>query len=252
MSTTLDLVTALKGELKRAGITYAVLARHLGLAESSVKRSFAKGDMPLSRIDDVLAVLKLDFADLARQVALAAPARQELTLEQERAVVADPKLLLVAICVLSQWPLEDIVGTYRLSRPQAAACFQALDRLGFIALRANAPAGQHPYRLKIDKTFRWRPDGPVMRYFRQHAADDYFSGSFGGEGELLMLVHGHIAPAQAAAFNERLQRVAQDFAQQHAPGANSTNEGRMAYTLVVGMRSWLFAAFKALLREPQA
>ena len=121
MSSTLDLVTTLKAELRRAGITYAHLAAELGLAESSVKRIFAKGDMPLSRIDEVLAVLKMDFAELARLVAQASPPRQELTLAQERAVVADPKLLLAAICVLSQWTLEQIVQNYTLSKPQAVA-----------------------------------------------------------------------------------------------------------------------------------
>ncbi|RZI92263.1 MAG: XRE family transcriptional regulator, partial [Variovorax sp.] len=38
MSTTVDLVLALKAELKHAGMTYADLARSLGMAESSVKR----------------------------------------------------------------------------------------------------------------------------------------------------------------------------------------------------------------------
>jgi transcriptional regulator with XRE-family HTH domain len=59
MSATHQLVSAMKRELKAAGITYAQLARELGLAESSVKRIFAKADMPLSRIDDVLRVLKM-------------------------------------------------------------------------------------------------------------------------------------------------------------------------------------------------
>ena len=244
MSSSLDLVTALKAELRRAGITYAKLAGELGLAESSVKRIFAKGDMPLSRIDEVLAVLRMDFADLARQVALASPPRQQLTLEQERAVVADPKLLLAAICVLSQWTLEQIVQAYSLTTPQALACLLALDKLGFLELRAN-----NRYRLKIDKTFRWRPDGPVMQYFRQQAVGDYFAGDFGGDGELLMLVHGQISTPQAALFNERLQRLAQDFAQQHLADQKLPAAERTAYTMVIGMRSWLFGPFRALLRE---
>ena len=244
MSSSLDLVTALKAELRRAGITYAQLAGELGLAESSVKRIFAKGDMPLSRIDEVLAVLRMDFADLARQVALASPPRQQLSLEQERAVVADPKLLLAAICVLSQWTLEQIVQAYSLTTPQALACLLALDKLGFLELRAN-----NRYRLKIDKTFRWRPDGPVMQYFRQQAVGDYFAGDFGGDGELLMLVHGQISTPQAALFNERLQRLAQDFAQQHLADQKLPAAERTAYTMVIGMRSWLFGPFRALLRE---
>jgi transcriptional regulator with XRE-family HTH domain len=65
MSTTRDLVAALKAELKSAGYTYADLARGLGMAESSIKRIFARGDMPLSRIDEILRVLRLDFGELA-------------------------------------------------------------------------------------------------------------------------------------------------------------------------------------------
>ncbi len=115
MTTTLDLVAALKAELRRAGVTYADLAKELGMAESSIKRIFAKGDMPLSRIDEVLAVLKLDFADLAARVLHTQPLREALTLEQEKAVVADRKLLLVAICALSQWTFDQIISTYTFS-----------------------------------------------------------------------------------------------------------------------------------------
>ncbi|MEF8729857.1 MAG: helix-turn-helix transcriptional regulator, partial [Accumulibacter sp.] len=99
MSTTVDLIALLKSELRSAGITYAALAERLGMAESSVKRMFAKGgDLPLSRIDDICRVLNVDFADLARRIADTQPLMLELTLAQEKAVVADRILLVVAIC----------------------------------------------------------------------------------------------------------------------------------------------------------
>jgi transcriptional regulator with XRE-family HTH domain len=47
MSTTADLITAIKRELKSAHMTYADLARAMGMAESSVKRMLAKGDMSM-------------------------------------------------------------------------------------------------------------------------------------------------------------------------------------------------------------
>ena len=43
MSTSADLVTAVKKELKAAQLTYADLARALGMAESSVKRQAHAG-----------------------------------------------------------------------------------------------------------------------------------------------------------------------------------------------------------------
>jgi transcriptional regulator with XRE-family HTH domain len=245
MSTTQALIDRLKAELKSAGLTYAALARQLGMAESSVKRMFARGEMPLTRVDEICRVLKTDFSDLARQVADVAPQRRELTLEQEKAVVADRKLLLMAICCLSQWTYEQIVTTYTFSDAECVKYLAQLDRLGVIELRAL-----NRYRLHVAKTFRWRADGPVMRYFRKEALADYYSGDFDEEGEMLMLVHGQIGRSLAALFNERLQRVGQDFAQQHLADQRLPADQKRSYTVLIGMRSWLFAAFRDLKREP--
>lgn len=243
MSTTADLVLALKKELKSAQMTYAELARKLGLAESSVKRMLAKGDMPLSRIDAICRALKLDFAELARRVADAQPLLAELTQAQEKAVVADKKLLLVAICVLSQWTLEQIVASYRLTEAEGIKYLAQLDRIGIIELK---PLNR--YRLKLAKTFRWRPHGAVMSYFRDNALLDYFSGGFDGHGEGLLLVHGSISRSLAPSFVERMQRVAQDFAQQHQADQKLAAKEREGFTLLLAMRSWEFAAFAALRR----
>ena len=245
MSTTLDLVAALKAELRAAGVTYADLADALGMSESSIKRVFARADMPLSRIDEILRVLKMDFAELARKVADARPLAGELTEEQEAAVVADQKLLLVAICCLSQWSVDELVREYRLSVGECVQHLTRLDQLGIIELKP-----QHRYALKVAKGCRWRPHGPVMRYFREHVAADYLSGGFDGDGELIMLVHGEISTPLAASLVERLRRVGQDFAQAHVAEQKLPAEERAPYTLLVGMRSWLFAAFRDLKRVP--
>jgi DNA-binding Xre family transcriptional regulator len=243
MSTTADLVLALKKELKAAQMTYADLAQSLDMAESSVKRMLAKGDMSLSRIDAICRALKLDFGELARRVADAQPLLKELTQEQEKAVVADKKLLLCAICVLSQWTLDQIAQEYRLTEAECIRYFAQLDRIGIIELR---PLNR--YRLKLAKTFRWRPHGPVMHYFRDHAVLDYFNGGFDGPAESVLLVHGSVSRGIAPSFVDRLQRVAQDFAQQHQADQKLPAKDREGYTLVLAMRSWEFEAFAQLRR----
>lgn len=243
MSTSADLVTVLKKELKFAQMTYADLALALGMAESSVKRMLSKGDMPLSRIDEICRALKLDFAELAKRVADMQPLVTGLTEAQERAVVADKKLLLVAICVLSQWTLEQITSGYRLSPAECIKYLAQLDRIGIIELK---PLNR--YRLKLAKTFRWRPHGAVMHYFRDNALLDYFSGGFEGQDEGLLLVHGSISRSLAPSFMERMQRVAQDFAQQHQADQKLDAKNREGYTLLLAMRSWEFEAFSALRR----
>jgi DNA-binding Xre family transcriptional regulator len=243
MSTTNDLVAALKKEMKAAQMTYAGLAKALGMAESSVKRMLAKGDMPLSRIDAICHALRLDFTELARRVAESQPLVKELTLEQERVVVADKKLLLVAICVLSQWTLEQITSRYRLTEAECIKHLVQLDRIGIIELRP-----MNRYRLKLAKTFRWRPHGPVMNYFRENVVLDYYKGGFDKAGEGLLLVHGTVSRAAAPLFLDRIQRLAHDFARQHQADQRLPGKEREGYTLLLGMRSWEFEAFTRLRR----
>lgn len=243
MSSSTELVTHIKAALKAAHMTYADLARELGMAESSVKRMLAKGDMPLSRVDAICRALKMDFVELAQRVIDTQPLLAELTLEQERAVVADEKLLLVAVNVMSQWTAEQMCEAYRLSEAEVVKYLARLDRIGIIELKPG-----NRYRLKLAKTFRWRPHGPVMHYFRENVVLDYFAGGFDGHAEGVQLVHGSISRALAPSFIERLQRVAQDFAQQHQTDQKLPPAERCGYTLVLGMRDWEFAAFARLRR----
>ena len=135
------------------------------------------------------------------------------------------------------------MASYRLTQADGIKYLLQLDRIGIIELR---PLNR--YRLKLAKTFRWRPHGPVMGYFRDNALLDYFSGGFDGAGEGLLLVHGSVSRSLAPSFVERMQRVAQDFAQQHLADQKLPDKEREGFTLLLGMRSWEFAAFAQLRR----
>jgi hypothetical protein len=87
-----------------------------------------------------------------------------------------------------------------------------------------------------------------MNFFREHALNDYFAGGFDREDESLVLVHGSISKSLAPAFVERLQRVAQDFAQQHLADQKLAEQHREGYTLLLAMRSWEFAPFQQIRR----
>lgn len=246
MSSTQTLIEVIKAELKAQGLSYADVARELQLSESSVKRMFAAGgEMPLSRVDALCSVLKTDFGELSRQLAEHQSLRKELSLTQERAVVADPKLLLMAICCLSQWTYEQVLATYRLSAAEVTGYLAELDRLGIIELK---PLNR--YKLRVAKTFRWRPQGPVMQFFRESVMGEFFSGGFDGGTELLMLVHGQLGHGMARELRARLQRVAEDFARQHLLDQKLPEVEKKPYTLVMGMRSWVFEAFRHLQKAP--
>lgn len=69
-----------------------------------------------------------------------------------------------------------------------------------------------------------------------------------GAAELLSLVHGRLSQAKARELVERLQRLAHDFARQHLMDQKLPGAEKRQYTLVMGMRSWLFEHFKHLQR----
>ena len=50
-------------------------------------------------------------------------------------------------------------------------------------------------------------------------------------------------------FIAAMLAAAQDFAQQHLADQKLPDHQRQPYTLVIGMRSWVFAAFRDLRRE---
>ncbi len=244
MADTTLLIDVIKQELRSVNKTYADVAQALEMSESSVKRMFSKKEMPLSRVDDVCRILGTDFAELSRKVANALPLMTELTYEQEAAVVKDPLLLLVAICVLSYWEYEQIVQIYQLTEAQCTAKLLALDKLGVIELKP-----MNRYRLKVAKTFRWRSDGPIRGYFTQHVVGEYFSGRFDREGETLLMVHGNINRAVAPNFVERINRIGQDFAAQHLADKKMDEKHRDGFTMIVGFRRWEFSAFTGMRRK---
>ena len=61
-------------------------------------------------------------------------------------------------------------------------------------------------------------------------------------------MHGTVSRALAPSFLERMQRVAQDFAQQHQADQRLPEKDREGYTLLLCMRSWEFEAFTRLRR----
>src|SRR5262245_33709656 len=118
MADTSTLLQALKQVLKGRGMTYRDVARELALSEASVKRLFSKEDFTLKRLEQVCALLEVSFADLVRLVEAGQPVVSELTDAQERELVADRKLLLVAVLVVNGWTFEQILSDYVLSEQE--------------------------------------------------------------------------------------------------------------------------------------
>ncbi len=128
----MDLVEALKRELRARKVTYGQLAARLDLSEGAVKRMFALNRMNLDRVDQICAILKIDVSDLLYLHQQAEQQLDQLTPAQEQQLIADPKRLLVAACVLNRWSFEEILENYALSKTECIRHLAALDKIHFI------------------------------------------------------------------------------------------------------------------------
>ncbi len=213
------------------------------MSESSIKRMFAQKDMSLSRLSQICTAAGIAMEDVLRHAADVTPHMNALTLPQEQSLMADPQLLLVAICCLGHWTLEQIIETYRMSEPECIAKLVMLDRLGLIELR---PLNR--YRLNVSNSFHWRPDGPVQAYFRDSVVNDYFSGRFDGNSETLLCLPARLSLPSAQALVQKIQQLAAELARLHQEDRRLEPEQRDGFTLLVGFRSWEFSEFTALRR----
>lgn len=62
-------------------------------------------------------------------------------------------------------------------------------------------------------------------------------------------MNGAVSHAMAPMFMERLQRLAQDFSQQHMADQKLPEKSREGDTLLLAMRRWEFQAFTELRRN---
>lgn len=244
MSSPEQMFEVLRAEMRAVGVTYKLLAQRIGMSESSVKRIFAQKDMTLTRLAQICKASGIAMEDVLRKAADASPHADTLTLAQERSLVADPKLLLVAICCLGHWSVEQILDTYELTEAECIRKLTALDRLGLIELR---PLNR--YRLIVSNAFHWRPDGPVQQYFREFVVSDYFDGRFDGPGECLLCLPARLSLQSAGETVQKIRQLAAELARLHHEDRRLQPEERDGFTLLVGLRSWEFSGFTALRRK---
>jgi transcriptional regulator with XRE-family HTH domain len=238
------LVDALKRMLRGRGITYAALARALGLSEASVKRMFSRRDFTLQRLEEVCEAAGIDFADLAHEATDTAAGMTHLTVEQEEEIVSDPRLKLVALCAVGNWTFDDIVQTYDIPPAEVLRYLARLDRRRIVELQPG-----NRIRPLISRTFSWLPDGPIQRYFRDRVEHEYLGSKFDRGGELFLFVSGMLSRTSTADLIARLRKVAGDFAELHNDDRALPLADRHGTSLLLAIRPWEPRAFRALRRE---
>lgn len=244
MSETVLVVATVKRLLKARGLTYRDVAQALGLSEPSVKRVFSSERFTVARLARVAELLGYTLAELMQEAAASAPAMRTLDAAQEGRLVSDEKLLLVAVCSLNHWAVDDVVAAYRMTRAEVLKRLLVLERMGMIVLLPGDRV-----RLRIARDFDWLPDGPIRRFFATWGLPDFLRGPFDGEGESMAFVHGMLTPAAQAELARELRRLRQRLAALHEESAAAPLAMRRGTAVLLAQREWEPEAF-ARLRRP--
>ena len=238
------LVDVLKRELRTRGVTYAQVARKLGLSEASVKRMFSRREFTLKRLDQVCQLTQSDFSDLARTLNREEDLVARLSPEQEREIASSIKLFLVAVCALNHVTIEQVVEIYDISQAECIQLLVKLDRIGFIRLLPG-----NRIKLLVSRDFAWLPDGPIQRFFKQRAHGDFVQSRFDRPDEYFVAVNGMLSGSSRATMVARLKRVAREFSELHNDDVRLPPSQRLNMTMLVAIRHWELQAFTELRRR---
>lgn len=242
----IHIVATVKQQLKAQGRTYRDVARSLKLSEASVKRLFASERFTVERLAQIGELLGFTLAELVQMAASSVPELHTLTSAQEAQLVSDEKLLLVTVCALNHWTVDEMVGWYRISAVEAVKRLRILDRMGVVEL---LPGDRIRRRARRD--FDWLPDGPIKHYFAAQGVGDFLSGPFDQAEESLDFSHAMLTPIAQAEMKAELRRLRRKLASLHEESVSAALDEKSGVGLLLGMRRWEPSAFRQLRREPR-
>lgn len=239
------LVDVVKKTLRQQGITYAQVGSKLGLSESSVKRIFSRETLSLERLEQICALAGLEILDLLDLAQASSATRiTELSDEQERKLVNEPKLLLVGILAISHWTFEKMLETYRFSESELTGLLTQLDRIGVIDLLPG-----NRIKVRLARNFSWRKGGPIQRFFEERVQAQFFQSSFLDESELRIMVHGSLSVRSNRLLQQRMRKIAEEFDALVETDRHMDHEAREGTTVVLAIRPWELSLFSELRRQ---
>ncbi len=243
MMQTEALIDILKKTLRGRRLTYADIAQGLSMSEANVKRMFASKRLTLDRLEAICRLMQMELSDLFQLYQEARQHITRLTAEQEKELVGDTKLLLVAVSVRNRLSYEDIVSHYHISETECIRYLTKLDKLKIIDLLP-----QNRIKLRIDEGFRWLPDGPIERFFEKQIQNQFLHSGFGGEFEKRLFLSGLFSDFSIQVLMRKMQMLAQEFTELHRQDTCLPLNKRRNIGFMLAIRPWELEVFRPLRR----
>jgi hypothetical protein len=237
----------LKRILRARKITYAALARRVGLSESGLKKIFSQEDCSLSRLDVIARAAGTSLAELFESASATPVEQVALTLPQQQALLAEP-LLLTVFWKLSveRWPPARIARACGLDRLALFRLIAELDRLELIVL--EQPGDR--VRLRHGDFVRWLPEGPLLDHLHDVWGRDVLARAT--KGGLLRLSQMWLRPDTRAELQAELAALLDGYARRGRAEWLAAGEAAVSpHGLVVGLAEGSFVEPPSGRRSPR-
>ncbi|MEJ0098932.1 MAG: helix-turn-helix transcriptional regulator [Pseudomonadota bacterium] len=232
------ILANLKASLRTRSITYASLAKRIGLSEASVKRVLSRGTLSLRRLDQICEAIGSSLPELVQLTQPSAPERPDLlTLEQEKALAADPKLFACYHLVANGRSNREIEADMRATQRAVLHWIAGLKALGLVH-SSKARAGATAIA-----AVRWRPDGPIRRMYEREVRKEFLQSLFGAEREALHFSSAELSAASCRILQRKLDRLAADFRDLADLDSTLPSREKRNVGCLLAMRPWVFSRF---------
>ena len=238
------VITTLKQALKANRLTYADVARALDMSEANVKRMFASKRFSLDRLEEICGLIQMELTDLFRLYEESRQRITQLTPGQEKELVADIKLLMVAVCVRNHLNFEEIIGNYQITEPECIRYLIKLDRLKIIDLLPG-----NKIKLRIDENFHWLANGPIQRFYEKEVQGQFLKTGFNQDGHMRAFLTGLLSERSQEIIVKKLRVLSKEFTELHRQDSDLPLAKRRNIGLLLATREWEFEAFKPFLRR---
>jgi len=245
MDASKQILQSVRAAMRQRGVTYRQLADALGLSEPTIKRDFSRGDFSLSRLDAICAVLELSLGDIVQGAGAVNTTRTKFSGKQGRALVRDPRLLLLTYLLVNDWKLADITTSFALDENAVVSLLLRLDALKIVNYRP-------PNRVKklTARNFSWRQDGPVHEFFLTRVAPEFLRGGFDEPSDELRFIGGTLSAASLARLKLSMAQLVEEFETLARQDARLPLDVRDGCSALLALRKWEFSEFTRLRRRP--
>ena len=234
----------LKQLLRQQQLTYKDIAQKLGMSEANIKRIFSTNSFTLERLEQICEILQMSLSDLFIIAQKQTQQLTQLTKEQELELLADTKLLLVAVCVRDAWSFDEIIAHYQIDYHEGIRLLAKLDRLKIISLLPN-----NHYKSLIAQDFRWIPGGPLEQFMEQEVMVKFMAPKKDEPWTFRFYLRGRYSQTSVDIIQRKLNQLTKEAAVLNQEDAELPLHKRQHFGVLMAMRPWEPSLFENLRRE---